>query len=283
MRNERARIEKKKERKNSKLWSGRKTNRQASKKTNLRRRSPRPVDAESVGNIAVPGPPPAANRPRSSSRGRRSGKRRRSGPLLPVAFAFPFPFRRRRRLLFGQRRDFFFGERDPLGQRRRVLMMVAVAVVSDRSSDDGERSGERAASRESRRERRQTCCCCRCCCHRCSCSRKLRLQVPAATKGGFVRSEVTGGRRRGDDREGGRSRRRLRPRRRVCWRPRRRRRRHQQPPVPGLALLPDELVQRVGPVADVLDDDDQKRVLRGGGERVGVPPEFGWFVGWFFL
>ena len=83
--------------------------------------------------------------------------------MLLVAADASFPFRR----LLHQRRDFLLGERDPLGQRR---MMLVVFVSPEGSSKEGKRSGERAASRESerrrpRRERRQTaaprCRCCR--------------------------------------------------------------------------------------------------------------------------
>ena len=160
-------------------------------------------------------------------------------------------------------------------------------MLPDCSSEDGKRSGERAAPRERGRrwrERGQTSRCRCCCCRRCCRCRKLRLQVPAAAKDRPFRSEFLGGGRRSDDREDGGSRCRLRRcrrrRRRCCCRPRPRRRRQQQPPVPGLALLPDELVQGVGPVADVLDDDHQKGVLRGRGEREGVPPGL---VGVFFF
>ena len=58
-------------------------------KSNLRRRAPGPVDAEGVGNVAVPGPPPALNVIESHWRLRRK-ERKRSRLVLATAYFFLF-------------------------------------------------------------------------------------------------------------------------------------------------------------------------------------------------
>lgn len=54
-------------------------------KSNLRRRAPGPVDAEGVGNVAVPGPRPALNVIESHWRLRRMRRKRRSRLVLVTA------------------------------------------------------------------------------------------------------------------------------------------------------------------------------------------------------